>query len=136
MGNGLLHLSAINGHLEIAQRLIEMGLDPNAPGKEGNTPLHFASKGQHEELVIWLVEEAKCDTNKLNDRNQKAYDMTDHFAIRKYLLICMFPKKKLESGQKVGLGGVPLESPKNKGKGVMVLITRVLSCNSPSHCRY
>jgi hypothetical protein len=23
----------------------------------------------------------------------------------------MFPKKKLESGQKVGLGGVPLESP-------------------------
>ena len=51
----MLHISSMNGYIEIAQKLVELGLDVNSKGQGGFTPLHLAAKGEHEELVKWIV---------------------------------------------------------------------------------
>ena len=89
-----------------------IGLGINDKGKGGNTPLHLAAQRNHEEIVIWLIEHGGADHGAKNDEGKTPYDMTEHFGIRKYLLTLRFPKKASVDGGKIGLGGVPLRSPK------------------------
>ena len=51
-----LHLASREGHVEVAQVLIEHGADLAAQTKDGSTPLHWASERGHVEVVRLLIE--------------------------------------------------------------------------------
>ena len=55
-----LHLASREGHLEVAQVLIEHGADLAAQTEDGSTPLHWASERGHVEVVQLLEHEAKA----------------------------------------------------------------------------
>lgn len=48
-----LMLAALNGHLELARKLVERGADVN---KTGWTPLHYAATNGHLEIIDFLLE--------------------------------------------------------------------------------
>jgi cytohesin len=50
-----LHLTALDGHIELAELLITNGADINTKCKFGETPLHFAAGGGHKEIVELLL---------------------------------------------------------------------------------
>ncbi len=50
-----LHFACDRGHVDIAERLIEMGSDLNVQTLEGYTPLYLASQGNHSLLVNLLL---------------------------------------------------------------------------------
>jgi hypothetical protein len=50
-----LHLSAIEGHVDVAATLLDRGADPNALAPGGMTPLHFAAMLAHPEMAGLLV---------------------------------------------------------------------------------
>ncbi len=57
-----LHLAAERGHTEIAEILINAGLDVNAQGPIGLTPLHRAAQQDHIDMVKFLLKhKAKVD---------------------------------------------------------------------------
>ncbi|KAI9822399.1 MAG: hypothetical protein M1827_000118 [Pycnora praestabilis] len=62
-GNGILHMTAANGHVAILQQLLSLSsasaLSPtilSAPNRAGNTPLHYASLNGHLPMVKMLVD--------------------------------------------------------------------------------
>ncbi|KAL6059479.1 Lateral signaling target protein 2 [Balamuthia mandrillaris] len=58
-----LHHAAACGHLHTVRRLLELGADPNAANRPGNTPLIMAASSGHEEVVSLLIEKG-ADVNK------------------------------------------------------------------------
>jgi hypothetical protein len=54
-GMTAMHLACMKGHLELAQYLFGVGLDPSAADSKGRTPLHLATAGQHAATVLWLL---------------------------------------------------------------------------------
>jgi ankyrin repeat protein len=51
-----LYVAAMFGHRDIAQLLVERGVDVNAPiPKTGHTPLHIAANNNHREIVEFLL---------------------------------------------------------------------------------
>jgi len=51
-----LHLASQEGHVEVAQSLVEHGADAAAQSEDGRTPLHFASEWGHLDVARFLVE--------------------------------------------------------------------------------
>ena len=54
-GDSCLHIAAGRGNLQAVRLLVEAGLDVNLRGDLGNTPLHYARKGAHGEVVQFLI---------------------------------------------------------------------------------
>jgi len=54
-GMTALHLSAIEGHVDVAAVLLDRGADPNALAPGSMTPLHFAAMLAHPEMAGLLV---------------------------------------------------------------------------------
>jgi ankyrin repeat protein len=53
-GNSLLHGCADGGHLELAQAMVSMGVDPRLRNKEGKRALDIARERGYPELVKYL----------------------------------------------------------------------------------
>ena len=51
-----LHLTSREGHMDLAQMLIERGVDVSAQSEDGRTPLHLASLNGHGDLARMLVD--------------------------------------------------------------------------------
>lgn len=83
-GENALHIAVIRGEYEICKELIELGIELNARGDLGHTPLHEAASMQSLEFVKLLVE-AGADVHALNEgvppftlaRYQKKDDICD-----------------------------------------------------------
>ena len=50
-----LKLACANGHIKIAELLIEKGADVNAEGNEGGTPLYIVADAGHKEIAKLLI---------------------------------------------------------------------------------
>jgi ankyrin repeat protein len=55
-GRGVLHLAALNGHLDIVRSLVSRGTKLNARDSTDRTPLHYAAKYGHQRVADYLVE--------------------------------------------------------------------------------
>ncbi|WP_159590159.1 ankyrin repeat domain-containing protein [Hydrogenophaga sp. BPS33] len=55
-GSTPYHLAIVYGHLDVAQRLIDLGADIQKTRKDGCTDLHLASNEGHLEGVEWLLQ--------------------------------------------------------------------------------
>lgn len=53
---------------------------------EGNTVLHWATRGDNLKLVEYLIKEVGCDATVKNATSVTAYDFSEHARIRQYLL--------------------------------------------------
>jgi len=54
-GDSCLHIAAGRGNLQTVRLLVEAGIDVNCLGDLGNTPLHYARKGNHQQIVEFLI---------------------------------------------------------------------------------
>lgn len=61
-----LHLAAVNGHMQVVAKLLEMGADKDAKTKLGATPLHLAAAKGHVSVVIELLN-AGADTEAVTE---------------------------------------------------------------------
>ena len=64
-----LHLTALDGNIELTELLIANGADINAKCKFGETPLHFAAGGGHKEIVELLLSKG-ADVNATDYQRQ------------------------------------------------------------------
>ena len=53
-GNTLLHACADGGHLELAQAMVSLGVDPRQRNRAGQRPLDIARERGYPELVKYL----------------------------------------------------------------------------------
>jgi len=85
-----VHLSAMNGHLDVVQYLINSGVvDINAQDKDGRTALHCACADGAEDVVKLMVQEgARMDMTD-NDGYKPLHHgaLNEHDAIVKFLLV-------------------------------------------------
>lgn len=70
MGETPLHLSSMNGHFEITEKLLLIGGKDfiNVQSQEGNTALHFAVMNSHKRIISLLLSNG-ADPNILNNQN-------------------------------------------------------------------
>ena len=54
-GDSCLHIAAARGDLRAVRLLVDAGADVNLCGDLGNTPLHYARKGSHQDVVRLLL---------------------------------------------------------------------------------
>ncbi len=64
--NTPLHLSALNGHLEIVIFLIEKGAKINSRNRKNQAPLHLAVHNGHTKIIEYLIE-CGADINPIDD---------------------------------------------------------------------
>jgi ankyrin repeat protein len=67
--NTSLHLASKNGHVEVAEMLLDRGVDANARDNDSTIPLHFASQGGHLKIVRMLLDH--CADVNVRDKNDK-----------------------------------------------------------------
>ena len=70
-GDSCLHIAAIRGDFRAVKLLIEAGLDVNFIGDMGYTPLHYASKGNHQTIVDFMLSKG-AQSNITNEFGEKA----------------------------------------------------------------
>lgn len=69
--NNSLHRSVASGQLNLVQRLIANGCDPNLPHiTTGLRPIHFAASRGHVDLVKYLVETSKCQVDAIDKEGE------------------------------------------------------------------
>lgn len=73
-------LSALNGHTEVIQTLVQAKCDPNLQRRDGWTPLHLASWNGHYEAAQKLIE-SKC---KINARTEEGMGVLHLVAAKGY----------------------------------------------------
>lgn len=54
-GDSCLHIAAGRGDLQAVKLLVDAGINVNLRGDLGNTPLHYAHKSAHTEVVEFLI---------------------------------------------------------------------------------
>lgn len=69
----------------ICTRALHPGADIVTADKAGNTPLHYASKGGHTEMVKMLVGQGAA-VEQRNGSKLTAYDVATDHIIRQFLL--------------------------------------------------
>ena len=77
-GNKAIHLAAMHNQILTVEVLKEYGADINARSNDGVTPLMYAVKYRHLNMVEWLVENGAI-VNSVDIYNQ---DVTDYFYIK------------------------------------------------------
>ena len=65
--NTLFHYAALHGHLDIIRMLINFGCDASIKGWRGWTPLHFACKGGHSNVVQMLLSKRSYNLMSVDD---------------------------------------------------------------------
>ena len=80
----LLHLAAAHGWMNIVIDLItKYKCDTNCKDSRGHTPLHYAARNNHLEVVRYFINEQHCDPSD-NDHFNACYN--GHAYIVQYLL--------------------------------------------------
>lgn len=74
-GNTALHFACFLGNAEMAKLLINNGARVNCTNNFGFTPLHFAAWKQHENLGIWLVEQAGAYAHRVDLYGRSVHDL-------------------------------------------------------------
>ncbi len=66
LGNTPLHWACLvsRGRTEIGNFLIDNGANPNQPNRIGQIPLHWACRGDHIEIVQFLIEKHRANPNQ------------------------------------------------------------------------
>ena len=77
-GHSLLMLAAYNEHLELTQKLLTMGANPNSMDHEGRTILMGVAFKGNLHIAILLVK-AGANVGARNDRGQTAHDFAQMF---------------------------------------------------------
>jgi ankyrin repeat protein len=69
-GDSCLHIAAARGDLQAVRLLVDAGMDVNCRGDLGNTPLHYARKAAHAEVVGFLIDRGSVPSleNELGER--------------------------------------------------------------------
>lgn len=71
----ILHDAARRGNIKTTQFWVEkLGVDINAKGRQGLTPLHFAARSGKIEIVKYLLDSQKADLSILNDLGKTVLD--------------------------------------------------------------
>jgi ankyrin repeat protein len=108
LGYTPLHLAIENGHVKLAEYLIEKGADVNVAAKNGLTPLHIAAFNGLSDLVGLLIEKGAIvnvsTTNGLSPLHMAAIAVRNNESVMRELL---------ENGANVNIGigsgiGTPL----------------------------
>jgi ankyrin repeat protein len=60
-GWSMLHVAALQGHVELARFLLNLGIDATAQTISGLTPLSIALQREHEQIVRLLLEYIDMD---------------------------------------------------------------------------
>lgn len=69
--NNKLHCSVVSGQLNLVQRLISSGCDPNSPHTTtGLRPIHFAASRGHVNLVQFLVQSSNVDIDAIDKEGE------------------------------------------------------------------
>lgn len=63
-----LYLAARRGHMGVVRKLLDLGVDPNAPGYQYGTALQAASFGGHQAIVKLLLD--RCASTALTDKGE------------------------------------------------------------------
>ncbi len=71
LGDRPLHRAAMEGHIEAARALVELGADVNAADNLGSRPLHWAADGGHTAMVHLLIEKG-AQVNAVDSDHQAA----------------------------------------------------------------
>ena len=61
-----IHIACIHGHLNVVQFYCSIGRFGRSQGPNGDTLLHYASEGGHEDIVRYLIEMRICDPRNSN----------------------------------------------------------------------
>ncbi|GIY10022.1 notch-regulated ankyrin repeat-containing protein [Caerostris extrusa] len=54
-GQTALHLSCINGNLELVKLLVKFGADIRLANRDGWSALHIAAYGGHQDIAVYLI---------------------------------------------------------------------------------
>jgi ankyrin repeat protein len=79
-GDNALHHAARYAGLEAVQWLVELGLDPNLPIKDGRTPLMLALANKDLATAQWLVQTAKVELDVRSENGLNALHQAARFA--------------------------------------------------------
>lgn len=88
-GQTPLHIAAFEGHLELAEMLVEHGASLSLQDKNGWTPLHSAASNRHLTIVERLIE-AACDLNVMVRDNLYQFPFLSSLSISRPPLLCLF----------------------------------------------
>ena len=84
-----LHLSCLNGYLDVARYLIEKQCDSSCRDNNGRTPLHLACEGGYLKIATYLIEEQACNPASENKNGQTPLHsacVMGHLHLAKYLI--------------------------------------------------
>lgn len=70
-GDSCLHVAAGRGDLRAVRLLVDAGVDVNLRGDLGNTPLHYARKGSHKDVMELLISRGALP-GLMNELGEKA----------------------------------------------------------------
>ncbi|KAJ3372468.1 hypothetical protein GGF31_001909 [Allomyces arbusculus] len=82
-----IHRAASLGHLKLVQLLHAVGKSRvNSGDKRGNTPLHLACEDCQGPVVVYLIETARADVDRLNKDGKAALDVCGDKSFRAWVV--------------------------------------------------
>jgi ankyrin repeat protein len=79
-GRNLLHLAALNGHLDIVRSLVPRGVELNARDNTGRTALHHAARYGHQLVADYLIEGGAVRPDDLEENYGRSPHVTRSLA--------------------------------------------------------